>query len=193
MPATNTNTTLRPFRDVSEHEIVNLFAMSGFVGLTGYFPKGTFVKVVSGVAPNQSLVDGGPVGGFNPPRAFSRRYAVPSQVAPCTASGDIAIGVTLFDVREVDENNVPLLFNKAKQAQLQAVLSGEAVPFATRGLFLWSGLGVATLTPGQPVYLGANSAVTGVPAGITPTATKIGQCFGVDYTNNWALLKLHLA
>ena len=47
-------------------------------------------------------------------------------------------------MREYDENGEALKFNPRKAAELQACLTGQAVPVATRGLFLmatgaWAG------------------------------------------------------
>lgn len=184
--------TLRPFRDVSEHDVINLFQVTGMTSTSSIINKGTFVKVQSGWAPNQNLVDGGAVGGFNPPRTVSRRWSVPSYVGACDGSGNIPLGITLMDVRELDENGLPLIFNRTKQTQLQAVLSGEACPIATRGLFLYSGYTAGTLTPGQPVYLNNTAGLQGVAAGLTPTATKVGMCLGIDEANNWALVKINV-
>src|SRR5579864_1912056 len=132
---------IRPFRDVDEHFVINLFAYSG-ASIPGQgIPRGTFVKINSGWLSDQNLVDGGAVGGYNPsqPLAVSRRYNNPATVTLAN-SGDNILGLTLYDVRELDENGIPLIFNPAKQAQLQAVLSGQAVPIATKGIFLYSGL-----------------------------------------------------
>ena len=49
---------------------------------------------------------------------------------------ETVLGITLYDVREYDENGEALKFNPRKQDELQCSLSGQAVPIATRGLFL---------------------------------------------------------
>lgn len=108
--------TIRPFRDYDEHEVINLFALQGEGN------KGTFVTAVgSGFdlsAPsafgNDSFIDG----------TVSSRFNVSSRVAPA-ASGTLAtsvLGMTLKDVRSVDENGYPLKFEPRKAADRKSVV-----------------------------------------------------------------------
>jgi len=46
----------------------------------------------------------------------------------------------LNDVREVDENGEKLIFKPRKAAEMQCAVSGQAVPIAIRGVFLYSGI-----------------------------------------------------
>ena len=181
---------IRPFRDVSDHFILNLYRWSGTIPAAGV-PRGTFVKIVSGWQSDQNLQDGGPVGGFNPqnPLAVSRRYTIPSQVASVANSGDFVLGITLYDVRELDENQVPLIFNPSKQAQLQAVLSGQAVPVATKGVFLYSGLvGTGLAIEGTPAYVSGDR----LCAQGGPNASIVGSFLGRTDSKGWTLFKLDI-
>ena len=52
-----------------------------------------------------------------------------------TGVGIKPLGILLRDVRNKDENGENLLYYPEKKEELQCVVSGEAVPVATRGLF----------------------------------------------------------
>ena len=92
---------LRPFRVVDEHDVVNLFKFSGTIPAT----KGTMVKIVSGWDNDQELqLLGSPGASYN--NTVSQRYGVQAQIAACAGSGDAAVGLLLYDVREVDENGI---------------------------------------------------------------------------------------
>src|SRR6266566_3110050 len=93
--------TLRPLRDVSQHDVLNFYAFN----LSGTYPalKGQFVKIISGWNTEQNVVEMGDVG-LHAQNAVSQRYGIAPQVATCNATGDQAIGVMLYDVRELDEN-----------------------------------------------------------------------------------------
>lgn len=181
---------IRPFRDVSEHFIVNLYTWSGTIPTAGV-PRGTFVKIGSGWMADQNLQDAGAVGNFNPtsPQAFSRRYKIPATVGAIANSGDAVLGLTLYEVREVDENNLPLVFNKQKQAQLQAVLSGESIPVATKGIFLYSGVN-GTPAAGATAYINSNGTLDVGSANCT--ATKVGRFLGPKDSKGWVLFQLDL-
>ena len=147
------NERLRPFRDYSEHEVVNLFTFGDdavSLGTTDVVYAGSVVKVKApGWNNGQETVDMiGDVGAsYN--NTVSQRWGVTAEVEYTDGAGDEAsLGITLYDVREYDENGEALKFNPRKQDELQAVLTGQAVPVATKGLFLmatgaWTAHGAA--------------------------------------------------
>ena len=133
------NERLKPFRDYSEHDVINLFAFGDpavTLGTTDVIYAGSAVKVRSGWQNTDELSFIGNVGaGYN--NTVSQRYGVNATVEYTDGGADeAALGITLYDVREYDENGEALKFNPRKQAELQASLSGQAVPICTRGLFL---------------------------------------------------------
>ena len=133
------NERLKPFRDYSEHDVVNLFAFGDTaqaLGTSDVVYAGSCVKVKTGWSNTDETQFLGNVGaGFN--NTVSQRYGVSADVEFTDGGADEgALGITLYDVREYDENGEALKFNPRKQAELQASLSGQAVPIATRGLFL---------------------------------------------------------
>jgi hypothetical protein len=62
-----------------------------------------------------------------------------------TGAGVRPLGILLRDIRNKDENGENLLYYPEKKAELQCVVSGEAVPIATKGIFT---LNVRGLTDG---------------------------------------------
>jgi len=57
-------------------------------------------------------------------------------------SGEAVLGITLKQTVSTDENGEKLLHYPQKKDEIQAVNSGEAVPVATRGLFMVDARGV---------------------------------------------------
>ena len=182
--------TLRPFRDYSEKDVINLFSVSGAPIDTTYqiiATKGSIVKIVGSGFVNDADPETmiGNMGLYNVNNFVGQRYGVPFQVA-LAGSGDTPIGMLLFDVRELDENGEFLKYRPQKAAEMEAVLSGQACPIVTRGRFIVSGIqtgngfgGVGTaITAGSPAYVGTNGAIaTSYNTGVV-TSTKIGVFLG---------------
>ena len=133
------NERLKPFRDYSEHDVINLFAFGDkdvSLGTTTVIYAGSAVKVQTGWSNTNELQMLGDVGAAYA-NTVSERYGVSADVQYTEGGADeAALGLTLYDVREYDENGEALKFNPRKQDELQSVLSGQAVPIATRGVFL---------------------------------------------------------
>lgn len=194
--------TLRPFRDYDEKDVINLFSVSGAPVDSTYqiiATKGSLVKVVGNGFVNdqdpETMIGG--FGQFQVNNYVAQRYGVPSQVALAGVS-DSPIGMLLFDVRELDENLEFLKYRPQKAAEMEAVLSGQAVPIVSRGLFLISGIqtGTTAIVPGNPVYVGSNggfatsTAVTGKQVGIFLGAAGVTGSYGDSTTT--ALIKLSI-
>lgn len=175
-------TFIKPFRDISPHEIVNLFALDQGTG-----NKGQFVKISIGWTNDDIISQDNPVGNTYT-NTVSRRWSVPSRVT-VTNSGDTAFGMLLYDVREVDENNEPLIFHPQKQAEMQAVLSGQPVPIMTRGLILYSGI-AGNPAPGADVYTSQNGELHS--SGNGATGSKVGVALGSKDSRGWVLVKVRL-
>lgn len=186
---------LRPYRDIDPHDIVNLFSYSGNVPDAGV-KKGTLVKIVGSGAdfsqdPNEFL--GAPGAAYN--NTVSQRYGVPYQVAPCQTGADGVqdepLGITLWDIKEVDENGEKLLYNRRKREELQCVKSGEAVPVATRGTFYYTGTlcdsGPGSVGPNTRVYAGANGELS-----TSADGKVVGKTLGPVDAYAHVLLKLEL-
>jgi hypothetical protein len=175
--------TLRPFRDYDEKDVINFYTYSGAVidsTLQILATKGTLVKVVgdgfrADVEPIEML---GNYGAFSVNNFVAQRYGVVPKVTVATAA-DSPIGMLLFDVRELDENQMPLKYNPRKAAEMEAAISGTAVPIVTRGTFLYSGVNVSggvAVTAGASAYAGVNGEIA------TSGTTVIGRFLGTTGT-----------
>lgn len=180
---------LRPLRDYDEKDVINLYTFSGQANEDTIVNRGTLVKVVGqGWRPDVEPVE--TIGNYGPftdtiTNVQALRYGTSAKVTYC-GTGDYPIGLTLFDVREKDENGIPLKYNPRKAAELEACISGQTVPIVTRGIFLYQGV-VGTVTPGAPLYAGANGTiVTGAPG------RQIGIALGVTGVDGSCLIKLDL-
>ena len=187
------NERLKPFRDYSEHDVINLFAFGDpavTLGTTDVIYAGSAVKVRSGWQNTDELSFIGNVGaGYN--NTGSQRYGVSAEVEYTDGGADeAALGITLYDVREYDENGEKLAFNPRKQAELQASLTGQAVPIATRGVFLMA-TGAWASSPGvvfnQDVFATGNGQITTL--GAKATNNRIGRTLGNPDADGSVLVK----
>jgi len=112
--------------------------------------------------------------------------AVPLQFTAATA-GVPVLGMTLNQTLATDENGERLLYNPVKRAELQAVLTGQAVPVATRGIFTLSDSAIdwvdANMVVNSHLIISANAGkVSGLLASavspITGTTSIIGRILG---------------
>lgn len=146
-----------PYRDYSEHDVVNLFALdvtgetlADFKSNgTGDFDAGVVVSVSAGALPGEvselrattpdNLRDylgasfSGAHIGFNGYPANTGMT-----VAPANGSGR-ALGITLRETLAFDENGEKMISYKQKLDEAQGVLPGQTVPVLTKGLVLLSG------------------------------------------------------
>lgn len=185
---------IKPFRDINEHDIRN-----GFYSWSGAIPttKGALVKIFSGWSMDAELAElGNASSAVN--NVVNQRIGLSTTVCPVAGSGDNVYGMLLYDVRELDENGLPLKWDARKQAQMQCTLSGQSVVLLKKGLILYSGINggaspVVGVTPGAPAYAAANACIgtTGSSDPYTP-ATKVGQFAGVPNSQGWCLVDLDI-
>ena len=188
--------SLRPFRDYSEHNVLNLFAYdtsaltAGSISVT----KGTLVKIGTGWKNYDSsaqLGGGlefiGSAGTLDPTNVTSQRYGVVAKVIE-TTTGETPLGMTLYDVKDADENGELLKYNPRKAAEMQAVIPGQAVPVVTRGIFLVKDV-AGTPAAGGTAYAGVSGQISANSAG---SAVAVGKFLGAKDNNNDTLVKLEL-
>ena len=187
------NERLRPFRDYSEHDVLTLFSFDDpavSLGTSDTVYAGSCVKVKNGWRNDDETQFLGDVGA-DFANTVSDRYGT-SATVEYTDGGDdeAALGITLYDVREYDENGEALKFNPRKAAELQAVLSGQAVPVATRGVFLMA-TGAWASSPGatfnQDVFATGNGQVTTL--GAKAINNRIGRTLGHPDSDGSILVK----
>ena len=190
-----TTVNLRPFRDYDEHDVINLFAHR-----SNDVNKGSLVALETATGwknTNEPTMEEGVIGATYG-NTVSNRYAVRAKVTDA-ASGSKVIGITLWDVKETDENGEKLLYNPRKAAEMQCVISGQAVPVATRGVFLYSGATLnATHAAQGPVageYLYAaddGQMMVASSVGWDSTVAKVGQVLGGMDSSNHVLIRLDI-
>ena len=191
------NERLMPFRDYDEHDVVNLFAFGDtavLLNTTTTVEAGSIVKIKTGWSntdETQMLTDVG--SSYN--NVVSQRYGVSAEVEYHNGGSDAALGILLYDVREFDENEEPLKYNPQKAAELQAAISGQAVPVATKGTFLFatgaSTAVSATISAGDTLYVTGDGKITN-QALATPANASIGKALGGADSDGSVLVKLEL-
>lgn len=131
---------LYPFRQYSDHDVINMYAnqvVDETPTTNGNGSAGVLVKVLSGNMQKDTfdLIGSTYLGKTDYPFLGADKYpVVPLRVVAAT-TGSAVLGVTLNQTLQNDENGEKLLYNPVKKDELQAVLSGQAVPVATKGLF----------------------------------------------------------
>ena len=195
---------LLPFRQYNDHNVVNLFAGDFSDGaaldtpfINGDNDNGVFVKVSDGdmtKAPVEYETNSY-LGKTNYPYIGRDQYpVVPLKFVPAT-TGSPCLGVTLNQTLTHDENGEKLIYYPQKALELQAVMTGEAVPVLSKGLVTLNETAVdetyshtaSWMSPGQAIGLSPYNAgkVTGMSRaqidahdslGLAARPTLIGQC-----------------
>ena len=94
------------------------------------------------------------------------------------ASGDNAIGVTLYQTAKEDENGQKLLYYPQKKLETQSVLPGESVPVLSRGIItVPATIGVGAVNGGNGLDLSPANGDDVIGSGIT-----LKPAFGGGYT-----------
>ena len=166
---------LLPFRDYSEHSVIGIFAnqnVDNKPDTNGDGSNGVFVKVLSGDL-NKDVIEYGTaayLGKTNYPYVGAAQYPeVPLRVTAAT-TGVPCLGITLKQTLAYDENDEKLIYHRVKQDELNALVSGQAGPVATRGIFTLSDSAYddsTTFAPGNMAVLSLNA---GKITGVAPVA-----------------------
>lgn len=181
---------LKPFRDYSEHDVVNLFALNVETGA-----KGSVVKIVgNGFVNNNSYgiakdINGGVLGAND---SYSPRYEVKAKVGFAgAAETSKPLGITLYDVKEVNQWNYPLIYDKARRDEAQAVVSGMAVPIVRKGIFLVKpDAGVAGIGSGLAPAANGGTTVVDLSKAVQCSGA-FGEFLGVADADGYALASLN--
>jgi hypothetical protein len=189
---------LLPFRDYSEHEVLNLFSCTSVVN------KGTLIKPLrswksTGGSDNSTA---GPLDlGTSAPGAIyqntiSQNFELIGQVEPVVDYDDIptAIGILLKDIREFDENGEKLIFNSRKAAEMDVIIKDiQSAPVLTRGLILINdidetdrGGGGGSPDIGDAAYVGSGGRIG------TDGIIVIGKFLSRQDENGYALVKINI-
>ena len=185
-----------PFRDYSEHEVLNFFACTQVAN------KGSLVKPVrswkaDGASDKKEV---GPLSlGSSAPGAtyvntVTQNFELVGQVSTTINHNDTPtpIGILLKDVREFDENGEKLIYNSRKAAEMDVIIKDiQAVPILTRGLVLINdidetnrGGGGGAPDIGDAAYAGSNGRIA------TDGLLVIGKFLSRIDDNGYALVKI---
>ena len=176
----NEITRLLPFRQYDENDVINFYSFDGETGQAGSVVK---VKNANLSEDPVAYTTRGDSNSYQNTlgKGLSLYPTVPYTVEKCTDTGVSvkALGIMLRDVRNVDENGENLLYYPQKKEELQCVVSGEAVPVATKGIFTINTKG---LTNGKVPAINdfAFPSLDGTVTGITQTA---GRGHHVDHAH----------
>lgn len=176
-------TRLLPDQTINPHDVINRYALDAKSG-----EAGTFVKVLNGDFSNDPVryVNRTDLFKNSLGNAISQYPEVPYKVVATSGTGDagLCIGMIMNDVREVDENGENLHYYPQKRAELQCVVSGEAVPIATRGIVTVNTralAGAVVPSVGHMAVLSTLGKVTGVAYSALSTEQKnavVGKFIG---------------
>lgn len=185
---------IKPLRDISQHEILPFFSFSG-----GTANKGTFVTAQStglNLKDEMTLDNVSWLGG-----TLSASFNVPWLVVPATSGikKNKVIGMLYKDVRTVDENGFPLIFEPRKAAEMDVIVSGQASPIAVRGFVLYSGIvgnpqfgsGAAIADAGDGSLKVVDPSLANVVTGVDAN-TVIGKFLGPLNSDGYAPLEFNL-
>jgi len=179
---------LKPFRDYSEHEVINLFAAQ-----EGVLNKGTFVQAVSFDPDNHSSY--GAVMADLPLHAHTSDYVVNARCAAASANTGV-LGITLFDVRtNLPYLNIPAnLSDPVRLAEQQVVPSGRALPICKRGLFEVQGF-TGVPFPGAAAVIVTGLGLSGGTVGVAAAGTtpNVGMWLSQSGADGGALLQVNCA
>lgn len=205
--ASDTITRLLPFRQYNENDVINMFSLDTVTGEAGSLVKISSANLdldpVNLIARTDAQSFQNYMG-----NATSLFPEVPYKVTKVVNTGERPIGILLRDVRAVDENGENLQYYPRKKEEMQCVISGEAVPIATRGLFMVNSRALAGgFAPALNSYAipSANGTLTGVAAA-SATATQkeysVGKFIATgsrtsqqdtdEYEGVYAIIKLEL-
>lgn len=203
----NEITRLLPFRQYDENDVINFFSLDAITGSAGS------VVQISSANLNQDPVlytTRGDAYQNTLGNALSLYPTVPHKVSVVAGTGAAVkpIGLLLRDVRSLDENGENLLYYNQKKEELQAVVSGEAVPIATKGLFTINVNGLAGgVVPAlnSLAIPAANGTLTGVLSSVASQEEKdvsVGKFIATGsrtsgleadaFIGSYAMLKLEL-
>lgn len=178
-----------PFRQYSDHDVVNMYALKDADILTsttdtGAGDAGVFVKVHDGNFDNDPVTyqTNSYLGKSDYPfLGTADMYPEVNIKITTSASGNVPLGMTLYQTAKNDENGEKLLYNPQKQEELQAMLPGQAVPVVTKGIFTLAAAAfdgtTASYAPGTAIIASNHTAgkITGAARG---AAKAFGHVLG---------------
>ena len=187
---------LLPFRQYDEQDVINMFALKSSEALEsttgdGQGSNGVFVKVLDGNF-NQDTIQYGAddsyLGKTNYPHVGGGMYPSNPLEVEAAGAGEIPLGLTLNQTAKADENGEKLLYNTTKKEELQAVLPGQSVPVATKGVFTLASTALAggTLAGAGITSVGGGFVVAASGQISGSASTSLGMVIGTGTRNSVA-------
>lgn len=182
---------LKPFRDFSQHDVINLFAYDGVA------TAGTLVKINTNwkdiYGEGLSLSNLSNIG-----NTMSSSFVPVGKVSKTTSYTDKPLGILLKNVLEVDENGTPLIYEPQLLAERDAVLPQQAAPVLTKGIILVNDIDVTSNSldgGGYPIigaaaYAGTNGRIA--TDGIVRIGTFLSEVTE-ETANGYCLVRLNIA
>jgi hypothetical protein len=186
---------LKPYRNYNEHDVIDLFAH-----VDGVANKGSLVGITTangntnvwngaGTPPTPHVAVYGQIAGV-PTRAYAARHHVTWKVKN-TSSGEVPLGILLFDVRENNPFGEKLIFRpRHERYENDIIVSGEAALVVTRGIFSVNGF-VGTPGPNSGAVPSTTSGQVLVTNNVTGVA-NVGKFLTSADPDGYALFKLEL-
>lgn len=175
-------TKLHPFRQYNDNDVINLFTYDhGGAGVTR-LDAGRLLALDSsnqwtGLG-SDDYVDLGDATGNSYSNVVSTQYALKGKL-DLAGAGTRPLGINLMAMETSDENGEKLLYNPRKAAEMGVVIPGQAIPVATRGVFIynsdessWTG---NTVNAGTVLYGQANGILS---ADTGSSAVAVGVALG---------------
>lgn len=177
---------LLPFRQYAEEDVVNLFASSAacasvLASDANDGDAGVFVKVSAGdfgADPVGYVDNSSYLGKTDYPFIGRNQYPVVPLKVEAAESGDACVGITLLQTAQADENGEKLLYYPQKKLEVQAVLTGEAVPVLGKGIVTLdadSAIAGSLPAPGKYLQLGVGGDAGKVEVAAAASVDVIGQ------------------
>jgi len=182
--------TLLPFRQVHENDVVNLFAVDTSTATRGLIVQ---MDTSNGWKLGDDLGTTSINNSYN--NTVSDRYNVKARVKACVSgvANATPFGMLMYDVAETDENGEKLIYHPRKAHEMQVSVSGQAVPVLTKGVVLVKipTADLRSITPNAGTHVYAHDAGALVLHSSPPTdMVRIGTCLGPTGANGELLLKL---
>lgn len=194
---------LKGFQDYSEHDVINMYAhVSGsvnrgtFVGISAALGNTNVTQGQSSPATPHLNAMGSALSSNTPSYANVYRPEVRWKVSSAV-QGDIVLGMTLVDVREVNAWGEKVIFKpRYERSEQDIVASGEAVPVVTKGVFKINGFS-GTPGPGSGAIIGAGAnqgkvVVSAYQTSGVKNAYVVGKFLSSADADGYALFKLEL-
>lgn len=171
-----------PFRDYNEHDVINLFALNTAntkIGDSGAGDAGVIVAVANGALSSDihSISANDYLGKSDYPNVGRVGYPTLNTTVAAATTGAAALGITLFETAQYDENGEKLLYYKAKALENQVILSGQATPVVTKGTFtLDDSAFVGSIpAPGTSLVVGATAGKFDAYGATGAATVKVGK------------------